>query len=120
MSNKGVIAVGVAIALLLVGGVSYMVGNYAGTPTQVATGQITDIDHKPRRRCGTTKDSNGKSHDKWCSEEWQVEVAYLGEADRRTTSFRPARWQYEGARVRVFYNVGRWDKNRMVNRIERL
>lgn len=120
MSNKAFIAIGVIIGLILVGSVSYTIGNYAGTPTQVATGRITDIDHRPRRRCGTTKDSNGHSRTKWCAEEWRVEVVYLGEADRRTTSFRPARWQYEGARVKVFYNVGRWDKQRMLNRIERL
>ncbi|UTC28864.1 hypothetical protein MARCHEWKA_03520 [Brevundimonas phage vB_BpoS-Marchewka] len=119
MTDKGLIAIGAAIALLLVGGVSYMVGNYAGTPTQVAQGRITDIDHRPRRTCGTTTDSNGKSKTKWCAEEWQVEVVYLGESDRRTTSSRPPRWQYEGAPVQVFYNVGRWDKQRMLNRIAR-
>ena len=120
MSNKFITAGVIGVILLVLAGCGYMIGNYAGTPTQVASGRITDIDHRPRHRCGTTKDSNGRTHDKWCDEEWRVEVVYLGEADRRTTSFRPPRWQYEGARVKVFYNVGRWDKQRMLNRIERL
>ena len=117
MRDKHIIAIGVAFAVLVTGAIAYSIGNYAGTPTQLAVGQITDIDHKPRRKCGTTKTSEGKTKDKWCNEEWAVEVRYLDQRDRSTRSRRPEAWQYEGARVKVHYNVGRWDRQIMFNRM---
>lgn len=118
--SKSTLIGAIAVGVLAVGAVGYMIGNYAGAPTLSTHGEITDIDHKPRRKCGATKTSEGKTKPKWCSEEWQVEVSYQGTRDRRTSSVRPPRWQYEGAPVRVHYKVGRWDQARMVSRIERV
>lgn len=117
--SRGIIAAVAAVGVLVVGGITYTVGNAWGAPQQTTIGQITDIDHHPRRRCGTTKDSNGKTRDKWCNEEWAVETRFLDRTDRRTTGIRPPSWQREGARVRVHYYVGRWSKRPELTRITR-
>jgi hypothetical protein len=117
--SKGIIAAVVGAVVLIGGVATYAVVNAWGAPVQTTSGVITDIDHKPRRTCGTKKDSNGKSTTKWCDAEWAIETRFLGRTDRRTTGIRPPSWQREGARVRVHYYVGRWSKRPELTRITR-
>lgn len=135
--NKIAIGGIIAAVLLLVVGVGYTLGNFAGRPVQTVNGRIDDVDYRPRHQCGTktvgettrtTKDSNGHSRTvksgghtepKWCDASWKIEIAYQGRYEYQTRSTRPPSWLREGAQVRVRYVTGRWNRAVMFVGVDR-
>lgn len=113
--NNTLLIVGVLVITLVLGLLTFAIGNFAGRPVQTVPAQITDVSY---RSGYDSRDSN--HHVTHHSAEWRITVRTPAGDDTLSRSWSPPGWMHEGATVRASYQVGRWLKSVNVNKIEQV